>query len=132
MKLHDYGFEEVGEWKTYDKIRSGINFHLSKFEAERVIYAFVVDEEVKYIGICEKDTTSLRDRLNRYKNLQGGSTNRRVAGEIKGRLEKDRKVKIYALKPELGWKYKDLEIDTVKGLENPLLRKFTLEWNIQS
>lgn len=137
MKLDDYDFKEVGEWCIYDRVKSGIIFHLTKFEDERVIYAFVVNEEVKYLGICEEDTTTLKDRLNRYKFRMGGnksrigkSTNERVAGKIKECLEKDNVVKIYALKSELKWKYKDLDVDLVKGLENPLIEKFKPEWNI--
>jgi len=131
MELEDYGFEEVGEWKLYNKINSGISFDILKSENERVIYAFVVDSEAKYLGICEKDDTTFRVRLRRYKYLLGAGTNERIAKKIKGCLEENKKVKIYALKPESELRYEGLKIDIVKGLENPLIREFNPDWNIR-
>ena len=130
MNLDEFGFKEVGEWKRYNKIKSGIDFHISGFEHKRVIYAFVIGDEVKYVGICEKDTTSLSRRLKRYKNSEGKG-NRRIAGNIRRSLEEDNLVEIFALKPELVYKYRGLEVDLVKGLENPLIKYFQPEWNIR-
>lgn len=128
--LSEYGFEEAGEWHIYGNVKSGINFRLRKFENERVIYAFVVDGEVKYIGICLGDFTTLTERLGRYKSMIGGSTNERVASLIRECLEQSKNVRIYALKPELECKYGDLDVDLVRGLESPLVNRFDPEWNI--
>ena len=128
MRLNNYDFEEIGEWYLYERVKSGINFHIIR--DERVIYAFVVNGKVKYIGICEKDTTMFRGRLERYKYCEGSGTNERIAEEIKRCLEKGKNVKIYALRPIVECVYKDLNVDLVKGLENPLIRKFRPEWNI--
>jgi hypothetical protein len=128
-----YGFERVGEWKSDERSKSGITFELEKFKGNRVIYAFVVDSEVKYIGVCENTTTTLKDRMSRYKNLQGGGTNERIAKEIKTCLKQGKSVKIFALRPPASeYKYKDLNIDLVKGLENPLIEKLKPAWNIQN
>ena len=131
MKLSKYGFIEVGKWKLKKKIKSGITFEINKLEKERVIYAFVVKNKVKYVGICQNRKTTLKERMKRYKNMQGAGTNERVAKEIKSHLSKKESVKIFALKPKPEKKYKDLPIDLVKGLENPLIKKLKPEWNIQ-
>ena len=131
MTLNEYGFEKVGEWKQSNRGKSGIAFKLQKFEAERVVYAFVVDEQAKYIGICQDSSTTLKDRMKRYKNLQGGGTNERIVNKIKECLKSKKTVKIFALKPESSYQYNSLNIDLVKGLENPLIEKLKPEWNIQ-
>ena len=130
-KLSYYGFEEVGEWKLEENLKSGITFELHKFKEERVVYAFVVDDEVKYVGVCENTTTTLEDRMGRYKYLQGGGTNKRIAKKIKGCLDDQKSVKIFALKPESSLQYKGLNVDLVKGLEYPLIKELEPEWNKQ-
>lgn len=124
MRLEDYDFEEVGRWHIDYRIKSGINFHITK--NERVIYAFEVNGEVKYIGICEK--TTLGDRLKEYK-YQTTTSEAHIANEIKKYLDLKKDVKIYALKPKSECKFKDLDVDLIKGLENPLINKFKPEWN---
>lgn len=131
MILSDYGFVEVGKWKLEKSLKSGVTFDLHNFEKERVVYAFVVDDETKYVGVCDITATTLRVRMNRYKRLQGATTNKRIANEIKGCLEQGKSVKIFALKPESTLQYKGLNIDLVKGLENTLIEKLKLEWNIR-
>lgn len=132
MNLDKYGFLQAGEWKAYANVRSGITFEISdsRFENERVVYAFVVNETVKYIGVCEKNSTTLKDRMSRYKNMQGGGTNERIAELIKLCLDEEKVVKIFILETDGSYKYKGLAVDLVKGLENPLIQEFQPEWNI--
>jgi len=148
MDLRNYGFVKVGRWKLNENIKSGIDFELMDFKEERVIYAFVVDGETKYIGICESSKTTLEGRMKKFRNLQGGGTNERIANEIKKCLEDGKTVEIFALKPELVVQYKGLEltiqhndvelviknkgleVDLVRGLEYPLIEKLNPEWNI--
>jgi len=133
MELNNYGFSKVGEWGLEKNLKSGITFKLDKFMKERAIYAFVMNDETKYIGVCESSNTTLEDRMGRYKSLQGAGTNKRIAEKIRDCLKRERAVKIFALKPDLllQFKYKDVNIDLVKGLENPLIEKLRPEWNIQ-
>jgi hypothetical protein len=63
--------------------------------------------------------------------MQGAGTNERVANKIKECLEQGKVVKIFALKPESTLLYKGLNVDLIKGLENPLIEKLKPEWNIQ-
>jgi len=129
MNLSTYGFVPAGEWIKRATVKSGIAYKLTTFASNRVIYSFVVDDTPKYIGICEKDTTTLNDRMGRYKNMQGAGTNERISIEIKQALDQGNKVEIYALKPTIKHDFVDLQVDLVKGLENPLIAKFKPEWN---
>jgi hypothetical protein len=132
--LSGYGFIPVGEWISSDTVKSCITYKLTALASERVVYTFIVDGMPKYIGICEKDYTTLKDRMGRYKNQQGGSggsvsTNKRVSINIKQLLDQGKKVEIYALKPTQKDIFVDLQVDLVKGLENPLVASFKPEWN---
>ncbi len=129
MSLSTYGFVLAGEWIKRATVKSGIAYRLTAFASDRVVYAFAVDGTSKYIGICEKDTTTLEDRMGRYKAQQGASTNERISIKIKQALDQGKKVEIYALKPETKYDFVDLQIDLVKGLENPLIARFKPEWN---
>lgn len=131
MESYNLGFIEVGKWELKEILKSGIAFELYKFKKERVVYAFVVDNVVKYIGVCDNTLTTLEDRLKRYKGMTGGSTNERIAISIKECLKRGKRVTIKALRPELPIQYKGLKIDLVKGLENPLIERLRPEWNIQ-
>jgi hypothetical protein len=131
MIFSAYGFVKVGEWKLEKGLKSGVTFKLHKFERERVVYAFVVHGEVKYVGVCDNTTTTLRDRMSRYRRWQGAGTNKRIAKKIKKCLKQGQSVKIFALKPTSTLQYKGLNVDLVKGLENPLIEKLKPEWNKQ-
>jgi len=137
MELERYGFVEAGRWVLSERTKSGIAFELKTLGDRRVVYAFVVADEPRYIGICEKDTTTLKDRLKRYKGRQGRrrqrpggeNTNQRNARLIRQHLESGEPVLIYALAAAPGCSFVDLQVDLVKGLENPLIARFNPEWN---
>jgi hypothetical protein len=134
LNLSAYGFIPVGEWILSDTVKSHITFKLKTLASDRVVYAFVVEGMPKYIGICEKDTTALKDRMGRYKGQQGSrpngiSTNERISIEIRQMLNQGKRVEIYALKPTNKQLFVDLQVDLVKGLENPLIARFQPAWN---
>lgn len=131
MVLTDFGFAEVGVWKLYSAVNSGISFTLMGMKDARVIYSFVVGDDVKYIGVCDNTRTTLTDRMGRYKNMQGAGTNERIAKRIGESLNKGIPVRIFGLSPESAVQYRVLSIDLIKGLEHPLIRFFSPEWNIQ-
>ncbi|MEN3013529.1 MAG: GIY-YIG nuclease family protein [Endomicrobiia bacterium] len=129
--LKNFGFEEAGEWYlSGDKLQYKLD---DRFKNKRVIYAFVVEDEVKYIGICDSYNTTLQVRMDRYlKNLsETNRTNVRINEEIKKKLKLNHKVEIYALLPETKDKYEfnGISIDLIRGLEYPLIKKFNPEWN---
>jgi len=126
--LTDYGFVSAGKWTLNNRVKSGISFELCDLKDERVIYAFTVDNDVKYIGICDTTNTTLKNRMNRYQSMIGAGTNERLAKQIKRLLEQGKTVRIYALKPDTQIQHKGLNIDLIKGLENPLIDKLRTEW----
>ena len=128
-ELSPYGFVVVGHWELYPAVKSGIHFKLRLHQHDRVVYAFVIDGCPSYIGICDNAATTLTNRMNRYKFRCGGSTNRSNASRIQKCLLAGKTVQIFALKPPSDSPFRDLLVDFVKGLENPLIAKFKPAWN---
>jgi len=93
------------------------------------VYAFVVNECVEYIGICDSSATTLRARMRRYENLVGAGTNARIVALIKAALEGGADVLVYAMAPTPGPRHLDLDVDYVKGLEFPLIARLAPSWN---
>ena len=102
-----------------------------KYEDERVLYAFQSDKDIKYIGICDNTSTTLKDRMTRYQGMSGSGANERIAGLIRDELNKGCNVDIYVLLPNGVYTYKDFNIDMIKGLEFPLIGKLKPHWNKQ-
>jgi hypothetical protein len=107
--LKKYGFVKAGEWKFGGRARSGIACMLSNFADDRVIYAFVINESVKYTGICQNLRTTLKKRMSRYVSGSGRkdgkfiNTNKRVQNNIGKTLKKTQ-----------AWKY-------MRSFLNPIL-----------
>jgi hypothetical protein len=127
--LGHHGFKEAGWWELCPQVKGGVRFRLKAFQNDRVLYAFVVDGVVRYVGVCEAADTTLRDRMSRYQNLIGAGTNARIAAEIKTCLSEGQSVLIFALKPDGGPKRLHLDVDYVKGLESPLIKALRPLWN---
>jgi hypothetical protein len=126
--LSELGFNNVGRWIPWT-VKSGIKFELNSLRTKRVVYGFVVNGTAKYIGVCEKGTTCLEDRMNRYKSLKGSGQNKRIAEGIVATLNEGHAVEIWAIVPKPPVGYRGVVVDLVKGLENPLIEKFAPEWN---
>lgn len=131
MNLAGLEFEQVGECRLDDRLASGVRFSTNAMQNDRVIYAYVVEDVIKYIGVCDSSTTTLRRRMNRYQGMIGAGTNKRIAGLIKECLRTGQAVKIFAWKPEAAVTFRELSVDLVKGLENPLIQALRPEWNIK-
>lgn len=129
--LAQLGFSVAGKWQLDQKLKSGVRAALKSFQKERVIYAFVVDNVCKYVGICDDPSTTLVDRIGRYQAMVGAGTNERVCGLIQKVLSAGGTVEIMALKPEASLEFAGLNVDLVKGLENPLIQWADAEWNIK-
>lgn len=125
------GFAHIGEWCADAHLKSGIRHRLQQMQTRRVIYAFIVGDQVKYVGVCDNTTTSLHDRMSRYQSMAGAGTNRRIAGYIREVLASGTPVFIYAWEPRDAPQHQGITIDLVKGLENPLIARLRPEWNIK-
>ena len=131
MNLFGFGFQKVGDCTLDESLKSGVRFGVARLSDERVIYAYSVDGEMKYIGICESTTTTLKDRMSRYQGMIGNGTNLKIALSIKDCLRHGKKVEILAWKPDTEIEFKGLKVDLVKGLENPLIQQVRPEWNVK-
>ena len=134
--LLEIGFIEIGEWKISKKYISGIDYTITNLKSERIVYAFVVGNQIRYIGICENPKTTIKIRLERYRSRAGGnkltrrrSTNWYVVKMIKKELQRGKRVSIFAFKPPKERFFRGLSIDLIRGLEYSLIHKFSPEWN---
>jgi hypothetical protein len=132
MNLSEFGFQKVGKCALDESLNSGVRFRINELGNERVVYAYTVDDEVKYIGVCDSTGTTLKDRMSRYQGMVGAGTNERIAELIKECLRQGKEVEILAWKPDTEVEFKGLKVDLVKGLENPLIQGLRPEWNIKA
>jgi len=119
------GFEEVGAWFLE---RNSLQLRLVKNENEQnILYAFVVQGIVKYIG---KSTMTLRGRMNGYwKPGPTQTTNINNNARIREILQKGMPVQIFALVPREEIYYKGFPVNIAAGLEDNLLSRIRPPWN---
>ena len=134
-ELINFGFKKAGRCELSNNYVSGVDIILNQFKEERVIYCFVVDDTIKYIGICEGQNRTLDMRMKKYRSRadhqkNNTGTSLEIIKKIKKCLEKDKIVEIFAHKPPNNYIYKNFEIDLVRGLEYPLIEKYRESlWN---
>ncbi|MEP7113885.1 MAG: GIY-YIG nuclease family protein [Ilumatobacteraceae bacterium] len=131
-QLAGLGFAVAGTCVLDAKLKSGVRMVVHANREDRSIYAFVVDGDAKYIGICDSSATCLSARMSRYQGLMGAGTNKRIATLLRAALEANQRVEILAWVPPGPVLVGQLEVDLVKGLENPLIALIKPEWNIHS
>lgn len=127
QRLKDIGFEFAGLWKLDNgKIAYDL---LKDFENKKdVLYAFVVNEEVKYVG---KTTQTLKDRLGGYRNFgPTQQTNKRNNKNIKKALSKGDRVDIYVFvgDDKKFEEYKGFKLSLAAGLEDGINDELDPDW----
>lgn len=125
-ELKKVGFKCVGEWDIQD---NKINLDLKDMKDQsNVLYSFVVDNNIKYIG---KTTKPLLERMKWYEKPGASqSTNIRNNSNIKIALESKQKVEIFCFKGSFSLKYEGYKVNLAAGLEDSLIKKLSPEWNI--
>jgi hypothetical protein len=123
--LLNLGFEEVGEWFLEG---NSVRFRLTKNEGERnILYAFVAQENVKYIG---KSTMTLYRRMNGYRNPgPTQTTNIKNNARISEHLQEGKSVQIFTLLQKEVILYKGFSVNIAAGLEDNLLVYIRPPWN---
>ena len=80
QNLHEllkFGFKHVG---NFVRMESGIRFSLTNSKSDTGSYAFVVDQNVMYVGVTKN---TLHTRMNGYKNPgPSQETNKRINPKI--------------------------------------------------
>jgi hypothetical protein len=118
------GFLFLGEWQPGE----GGEFKLdTRAPADSGVYAFVVDDVVKYVGLTQR---GLHARLEGYRRgYERQKTNARVNALIAEALANGKRVKVLVATPEpMSWK--GLPVTTAAGLEAGLIAMIKPEWNI--
>lgn len=126
-KLVSLGFEKAGRWFWEG---DDLNFELTQHAKETdILYAFVVDREVKYIG---KSIQTLYKRIYFYKNCGPSQrTNIRVRDKIRKCLQQGSQVLIYAFVQKFPLMYQDIPINIAAGIEDNLISHIKPEWNLR-
>jgi hypothetical protein len=125
-RLLNVGFQTAGEWILQGgRLRFDIRQHGSQ---ENVLYAFVCDGTVKYVG---KSTQKLRARMAGYSSPgPTSSTNQRVKQLIVSLLMSGVTVEVLAL-PDSGlMHYGPFHLNLAAGLEDSIIRQLAPEWNV--
>lgn len=124
--LLEIGFQVVGQWRLVDgKLKIDIQRHGAQ---RNVLYAFVCDGEVKYVG---KSTQTLRARMGGYLSPGPTSeTNKRVRHLINEMLESGATVELYALPDNGLMHYGPFHLNLAAGLEDSIIRTLAPEWNM--
>ena len=146
-KLEKIGFNKAGFWfvdkrNIYEYLENfNVNFELDdEYKDKRLIYAFVSNKEIKYIGICLSEKTTLNKRMKRYRSRVGAGTNKAIMIKIKKELETLNGVEIFVTEAKTELKvmysinnkiqdesqiYSEINID----YERALITLFNPEWN---
>jgi|TARA_B100001971_G_C18039528_1_gene456891 hypothetical protein len=125
-KLIALGFEKAGEWVLNDgDLELMINKHSEK---NNILYSFVVDGEIKYIG---KSISTLKKRMYGYhKPGNTQTTNIEKNDLIINSLKDGKIVEIFLWYDNDPKKYNNLiDINLAAGLEDSMIAEFVCEWN---
>src|ERR1700722_13588324 len=119
------GFTVAGCWTLSD---TALTFELNDLATARnVLYAFVVDDELMYVG---KTVQPLRTRMAGYKNPgPTQSTNIKNNGKIRDTLAQGKRVEILVLPDNGLLHYGGFHVNLAAGLEDSLVRKLMPPWN---
>ena len=124
-RLLEVGFEPAGHWILENDV---LSFELVRHSSQRnVLYAFVCDGQVKYIG---KTVRSLAARMSGYRN-QGPtqSTNIKNHDRIMQFLAVGTAVEILVLPDNGLLHYGQFHINLAAGLEDDIIRVLNPDWN---
>lgn len=125
-RLLNIGFTHVGNWYLSDNgIRCSLLAHQN---TNNVLYAFVSDGSVKYIG---KTTKRLTQRMYGYQNPNVSQrTNFRVNGQIAQTLNIEGVMDIFVLPDQGLLNFGGFRINLAAGLEDTLIHEIMPDWNV--
>jgi len=126
------GFKAVGQWSLEATVDSGVGFTLRDMADQRAIYAFTVDRDLKYMGVCQSKTCTLWDCMRMHQRSNGAGKEARLARLIRESLAEAETVAIWAWKPESDAEVAGTRVDLVRWLEQPLIQRFRPAWNLES
>jgi hypothetical protein len=123
--LVEAGFVEVGFWKQKD---GKLTLHSDWSDQTQLVYAFVVDDNAKYVGVTVRKFCERMRGYSKAHELQ--PSNIRLRDLMLKELQTSDKIKIFSIIPEQiicqGW-----SIEPAMSLENWMIRNFYLPWNVK-
>ena len=124
-RLLEIGFQPVGHWLLDE---NSLLLELVRHTSHKnILYAFVSDGEVKYVG---KTTRTLAARLAGYRTPSSTqATNLRNHHRIKASLASGAAVEILALPDNGQLRYGQFHLNLAAGLEDDIIRVVAPEWN---
>jgi hypothetical protein len=124
-KLTEIGFKKVGKWSFEN---SSFQYELHEnYTTKNILYSFVIENEIKYIG---KSIKTISQRLNGYRRPNiSQRTNFRLNNLIIEKLREGKEVEIYLFEDNAELNYKGKKINLSAGLEDNLIAEFLPEWN---
>ena len=151
IKLKKYGIEKVGYWKLVEskgysenRHNNSISFYFNKQREKcntnlRCLYVFVSGGKVIYVG---KTNQGLSKRMSSYSSTSNqlnvsskhkkNLSDRHKVNKIIEILKKDEEVFIYSFFDDKQVFYKDLKLNLISGLEDPLISIFQPKLNEDS
>jgi hypothetical protein len=123
--LYQVGFELVGNWQL---VSNELMLNLEQMgSSSNVLYAFVMNGKVQYIG---KTTQPLKSRMLGYlRPVATQSTNLRNHEYIKNALRKGEIIQIFALRDNGLMRIGPYHLNLAAGLEDSLIASFRPKWN---
>lgn len=124
-ELLDIGFEKAGAWTLE---AGNLKLNITKFLSENnILYAFIVDGEVKYIG---KTTQTLLKRMGGYKTPGATqATNIKNNANLLNSLNEGKTVDIYVLPDNGLMHYGIFHLNLSAGLEDSIIQTLAPDWN---
>lgn len=124
-RLLEIGFEAAGHWVLEsDKLNFKLTSHSTR---ANILYAFVCDGEVKYVG---KSIQMLKDRMAGYRTPhKSQSTNVNGHKRIRDLLLQGIAVQILALPDNGLLHFGQFHLNLAAGLEDDIIRNINPDWN---
>ncbi len=127
-RLIKHGFVSAGYWFLEDN-----NIHYSLYscrKAKEVLYAFIYQGEVKYIGKTDQE---IEKRMYGYRRPnKSQSTNIKVHNNIREILDAGKRIDILILVNTNPQQHGDYIVNLAAGLEGRLISNIKPEWNGRS
>jgi hypothetical protein len=81
--LKEIGFAHVGNCLRDCRLKSRVRFNIKTLSDEKIMYAFVADNEVKYVGICKITEMTLTERIKSYQTPVSDRQRKIVSSNIR-------------------------------------------------
>lgn len=125
-QLVNMGFRHVGDWKMNEE-KLQFNLDSTCASLKNVLYAFISDEKVMYIG---KTTQPLKKRMYGYQNPgPTQSTNIKANAFITQMVLTGKQVEIHALPDNGLLHYGGFHVNLAAGLEDSIVSTLKPTWN---